>query len=223
MPRAPRRIVTGLPLHIVQRGHDRAECFRSDADRQMYLIALGRALQEAGCDLHAYVLMTNHVHLLVTPRAADSAPRLTISLGRRYARYFNDLHGRTGPLWEGRYRASVIDSDRYFLACSRYIEMNPVRAGMVGHPAEYAWSSYRANALRTDNPWLSPHSCYRALGPGEDARARAYALLFDDDLSSDTITRLRESIRHGIPVSSAIARRGRPRSAPAGPSHPLRK
>ncbi len=218
MPRPPRQIVADMPLHIVQRGHDRAACFRSDIDRQMYLTSLAAALPHAECALHAYVLMTNHVHLLVTPHASDSAARLTIAVGRRYVRYFNDRHARSGPLWEGRYRSSRIDSDRYFLACCRYIETNPVRAGMVRHPAEYPWSSFRAHVLLRDEPWLTPHSLHLALGKDKRAQARAYGQLFDLDIGADTLSRIRQATRRGTSVSQPSPPRGRLKNrSPAPP------
>jgi putative transposase len=165
----------------------------------MYLTTLAGAASQAMCDLHAYVLMTNHVHLLVTPRASNSAALLMIDIGRRYVRYFNDVHDRSGPLWEGRFRSSPVDTDAYFLACSRYIELNPVRAGMVRHPGAYLWSSFRENAIaRRRESWLSPHPCYLELGHDEQARMRAYASLFDHDLPVVTLSRIRQATRGGI-------------------------
>jgi putative transposase len=176
----------------------------------MYLTTLAASLQEAECQLHAYVLMTNHVHLLVTPRTAASAAQLTISIGRRYARYFNDTYERSGPLWEGRYRSSAIDSDVYFLACCRYIEANPVRAGIVTHPGHYEWSSYRANVLQRHEPWLSAHACYLALGAGAHTRAQSYAKLFEQDLGRETLDRIRKATMRGASVSLPAPPRGRP-------------
>src|SRR5262245_9644203 len=130
MPRRPRIHLDGLPLHIVQRGHNRGPCFFGEEDYRSYRHWLGEALVEADCELHAYVLMTNHVHLLVTPSKAEKLPKLLISLGRRYVQYVNRVYGRTGTLWESRYKSSLVQADRYLLACHRYVELNPVRAGM---------------------------------------------------------------------------------------------
>ena len=130
MSRSPRQHLDGYPLHIVQRGHNRQRCFVDEADCAVYLRLLADALGATHCTLHAYVLMSNHVHLLLTPRSAALIPRLLMSLGRRYVPYFNRRYNRTGTLWESRYRSSLVTSDYYLLACHRYIEMNPVRAGL---------------------------------------------------------------------------------------------
>jgi putative transposase len=143
MSRLPRFDLPGIPQHIVQRGNNRLPCFLDDDDRQLYLQCLLSALQRFGCRLHAYVLMSNHVHLLITPDEAGALSRLMHTFSRNYAGRFNHRHGRTGTLWEGRYKACVVGSSRYFLACSRYIELNPVRAWMVARPDDYAWSSWR--------------------------------------------------------------------------------
>jgi len=131
----------------VQRGHNREPCFFSEDDYSSYLHWLGEALSESECALHAYVLMTNHVHLLLTPKKAEAVPRLIISLGRRYVQYINRSYRRTGTLWDSRYKSSLVQAETYLLACQRYIELNPVRAAMVEDPAHYRWTSYRANAL----------------------------------------------------------------------------
>ena len=147
MPRLPRYVLPGVPQHIIQRGNNRQAIFACEDDYSVYLDWLKRAAEQYGLAIHAYVLMTNHVHLLATPDAEDSIGKTLQSLGRRYVQYFNRRYGRTGTLWESRYRATVIDSESYLLACSRYIELNPVRAAMVGEPGEYPWSSYRCNAM----------------------------------------------------------------------------
>lgn len=145
-------------------------CFLDDEDRQRYLQCLLDALARFDCRLHAYVLMDNHVHLLMTPEDAGGVSRLMHTFARNYAVLFNRRHGRTGTLWEGRYKACLIDSESYFLACSRYIELNPMRAWIAADPADYPWSSYRANAGGAFDPLLSPHPCYLALGPDRIAR-----------------------------------------------------
>lgn len=147
MPRRPRIHLDGVPLHIVQRGHNRAPCFFAEEDYFAYLHWLDEALREHGCALHAYALMTNHVHLLLTPAKAAAVPRLIIALGRRYVQYINRSYRRTGTLWDSRYKSSLIQAETYLIDCMRYIELNPVRAAMVDDPAHYRWSSYRANAL----------------------------------------------------------------------------
>ena len=148
MPRRPRIHLDGVPLHIVQRGHNREPCFFGEDDYASYLHWLGEALAELECALHAYVLMTNHVHLLLTPKYAEAVPKLIISLGRRYVQYINRTYRRTGTLWDSRYKSSSVQAEPYLLACQRYIELNPVRAAMVEEPAHYRWTSYRAHALR---------------------------------------------------------------------------
>ena len=147
MPRRPRIHLPGQPIHLVQRGHNRDACFFADEDFLAYLEWLAEALKKSGCALHAYVLMTNHVHLLVTPPSAEALPQLVMSLGRRYVQYINRKYKRTGTLWDSRYKSSLVHADDYLLLYQRYIELNPVRAGMVDDPARYRWSSYRANGL----------------------------------------------------------------------------
>ena len=147
MARKPRFNLPGVPQHVIQRGNNRESCFFDAEDYRCYLDALGHASKQCGCAVHAYILMTNHVHLLVTQERRDGVSAMMQSLGRRYVRYINDRHRRTGTLWEGRYKAALVDSERYLLACYRYIELNPVRAGMVELPGRYPWSSYRYNAL----------------------------------------------------------------------------
>src|SRR5438132_1460907 len=146
MPRRGRLITAGIPLHIVQRGNNRAACFVAENDRSFYLFQLGRALARFDCSLHAYCLMTNHVHLLLTPRSEAACGLLMKHVSQLHSQYMNRKYGRTGGLWEGRFRSSVVQSESYLLACYRYIELNPVRAALVSHPADYDWSSYRVNA-----------------------------------------------------------------------------
>lgn len=178
MPRRPRVHLNDVPLHIVQRGHNREPCFFTEQDYQSYLHWLGEALAESGCALHAYVLMTNHVHLLLTPTKAEAIPKLLISLGRRYVQYINRTYRRTGTLWDSRYKSSLVQAETYLLTCQRYIELNPVRAAMVEDPAHYRWSSYRANGLGQPNARLTPHSLYQALGRTSPERQAAYRALF---------------------------------------------
>ncbi len=194
MARMPRVVVPGVPLHVIQRGNNRQHTFFDDQDYATFLADLGEAAANHGCAVHAYVLMTNHFHLLLTPAEADGPSRLLQAVGRRYVRYVNRKYARTGTLWEGRFRSSPLDSDGYFFACSRYVEMNPVRAGMVADPAAYRWSSFRRNALGGTDAVTTPHPLYLALGSTDRDRQRAYRSLFADRLDADVV----ESIRSGI-------------------------
>ncbi|MGA7181053.1 MAG: transposase [Thiobacillaceae bacterium] len=203
MPRRPRIHMDGVPLHIVQRGHNREPCFFCEADYQAYLYWLGEALNEEQCALHAYALMTNHVHLLVTPARAEAIPRLIIALGRRYVQYINTTYRRTGALWDSRYKSSLIQAETYLLSCQRYIELNPVRAAMVDDPAHYRWTSYRHNALGQANPYLAPHALYRALGPDGKARQAAYRDLFRAQLDGKAIDDIRLALNQNQPLGNA--------------------
>jgi putative transposase len=203
MPRRPRIQLDGLPLHIVQRGHNREACFFCEEDYQSYLYWLGEALGENECALHAYVLMTNHVHLLLTPKKAERIPRIVISLGRRYVQYINRTYRRTGTLWDSRYKSSLIDSDTYLLTCMRYIELNPVRAAMVEDPAHYRWTSYRANALGQSDAKLSAHDVYLALGATPKARQAAYRDLFGSELNAPAIDDIRLALNQNQPLGSS--------------------
>ena len=178
MARLPRFFVKGEALHVIQRGNNREPIFAADGDFRFYLECLTQAASKHGLTLHAYVLMTNHVHLVATPSNEVSLPSTMQSVGRRYVQYFNCRYRRTGTLWEGRYRATLIDSERYLLACMRYVELNPVRASMVRQPAEYGWSSYRANALGAPAAQIVLHEVYLRLGRTPEARQSAYRRLF---------------------------------------------
>src|SRR5574337_770254 len=170
MPRQRRLDLPGVPQHIIQRGNNRQPCFLREQDYRCYLSQLDEAAQAQGCRLHAYVLMTNHVHLLMTPEVVGAVARTMQCLGRRYVQYFNHTYRRSGTLWEGRYRATVIEDEPYLFACLCYIELNPVRAGMVKHPRDYLWSSYHANADGEPDELITPHRLYRALGRTDEER-----------------------------------------------------
>lgn len=228
MPRRPRLHLDSVPQHIVQRGHNRQPCFFAEADYLAYLKWLGEAAQREGCAIHAFVLMTNHTHLLVTPNDAGSISRLAMSLGRRYVQYINTAYGRSGTLWEGRYKSSIVQSEAYLMACMRYIELNPVRAGLCIDPAQYRWSSYRANALGEAASWLSPHPLYASLGQDASTRQSVYRELFDQVLPGKTINNIRLALNQTQPLGNdrfldAIAkatgqrRETRPRGRPAKP------
>ena len=171
----------GHPLHVIQRGYCRVACFLCERDRVAYLHWLGAYAERFGCAVHAYVLMGNHVHLLVTPSRPEGASHLMQALGERYARYFGEAHERSGPLLEERCKALPLRSRRHLLDCMRYIESNPVRAHLVAAPGEYRWSSFRANALGHDDALVTPHSGYYALGRSAASRQAAYRALFQGD------------------------------------------
>ena len=200
MPRRPRIHLDQVPLHIVQRGHNREPCFFADDDYFSYLHWLGEALREAECLLHAYVLMTNHVHLLLTPKQGEAVPKLIISLGRRYVQYINRTYRRTGTLWDSRYKSSLVQAETYLLTCQRYIELNPVRAAMVQDPAHYRWSSYRANGLGQSDARLTPHALYKALGSSATERQAAYRALFRAHLDRDAVDDIRLALNQNQPL-----------------------
>lgn len=197
MPRHARIFLPDQPLHVIQRGNNRQPIFFADEDYRRYLDWLAEAARAHGCAIHAYVLMTNHVHLLVTPRSTDSLPRTMQSLGRRHVRAINAAQGRTGTLWEGRYRAAPIESEVHFLACMRYIELNPVRARIVAHPRDYPWSSYRPHAHGAADALVSDHALYRDLGADAATRQRDYRALFREALDPDFVEALRAATNGG--------------------------
>lgn len=192
MPRRPRFVVPGLPHHVIVRGVNREPIFYSEPDYRSYLGQLRKALVKFECELHAFVLMTNHVHLLISPKHEVGLSKLMQSIGRCYVQYFNFTYKRTGTLWEGRFKSSVVDTERYLLLCYRYIELNPYRAAMVWHPAEYPWSSYRFNALGQGNPLITPHSKYSELGSSASTRQAAYRALFKTEIDEQDIAEIRD-------------------------------
>lgn len=196
MSRRKRFDLPGYPLHVVQRGVDRRACFFSSEDYQAYLNWLLQAARHYQCAIHAYVLMTNHVHLLVTPQVSFGVGRMMQYLGRYYVRYVNHAYGRTGTLWEGRYKASVVGGERYLLACYRYIELNPVRAGMVSDPADYPWSSYRYHAHGEPDGLVREHEIYTRLGPTREVRTSGYRRLFEGELGEDLLAEVRAATQH---------------------------
>lgn len=200
MARRPRLDLAHIPQHVVQRGNDRRPCFFSELDYVRYLDELREITLLEGCQVHAYALMTNHVHLLVTPADAGQVACVMQMLGRRYVRYINDRYHRTGTLWEGRYKACLVDKDDYLLRCYRYIEHNPVRAAMVADPGEYAWSSYACNAFGKADALIRPHATYRALGGTPEARCTAYRemLAAQVDPAELELIRLRLQRQHAL-------------------------
>ena len=207
MARPLRIVLPDQPVHVVQRGHNRQPVFFDTLDYQRYLNDLAYTAKRTACVIHAYVLMTNHVHLLVTPRGTDGLSRLMQSVNRRYVRYINKRFQRRGTLWEGRFKSALIDTDRYLLACSRYIEMNPVRAAMVDTPASYPWSSYRRNALGRQDPVVTPHPLYRMLANTETGQRNAYRELFEDELDENFLTSIRSATQKGEAVGQGRLRR----------------
>ena len=203
MPRRPRIALPGVPLHLIQRGNNRQPCFFETDDYRTYLRWLEEYARASGCAIHAYVLMTNHVHLLLTPRTASSASELMKRLGQRYVQCVNRTYRRSGTLWEGRFRSCLTQEEDYVLACYRYIELNPVRANMVAHPAAYPWSSHRANAEGEPSTLLTPHPLFHALGDEDLARRTAYAELFRHRLKGRLVDEIRAATNGNYALGSS--------------------
>ena len=231
MARYGRYRLAGQPQHVIHRGNNRQSIFFGDDDYRRCLDYLAQAAETHGCALHAYVLMPNHLHLLLTPERAVGLSSMMQSLGRRYTGYVNQVQGRTGTLWDGRFRATVIDSEAYLLTCSRYIECNPVRAGLVAEPGDYRWSSYGANGLGAADPLVQPHGLYRALGGAPAERQATYRALFARAPAEAELAAIRGATNRGWAlggerflgaVEMAAGRpvqprpRGRPRKSAAG-------
>jgi putative transposase len=191
MARLPRFIIPGQPQHVILRGNNRTEIFCAEADYQFYRDKLQDACTTHSCHLHAYVLMTTHIHLLITPNEEQSLSKTIQMLGRYYVQYFNYCYQRTGTLWEGRYKATLIDSENYLLTCMRYIELNPVRANMVAHPSEYPWSSYRHNAVGQLDELITPHTEYQRLDKTAEERQSVYRQLFNHHISEASLSEIR--------------------------------
>lgn len=194
MARKPRFTLPGIPQHIVQRGNNREPCFFTEDDYLRYLEVLGESAAKNGVALHAYVLMTNHVHLLVTPGHEHGISHMMQDLGRKYVRYINMSYQRSGTLWEGRFKASLVDSQAYLLTCMRYIELNPVRASMVSHPGEYRWSSYAYNATDAIDELITPHPLYESLADDVETRRYRYRELFRDHMEDCDIHEIRAAL-----------------------------
>lgn len=195
MARPPRLDLPGIPQHIVQRGNNRMPCFFDAEDRHGYLALLQHGLGRYHVALHAYVLMTNHVHLLVTPAEPRAVSRLMQNLGRAYAQCFNARHGRSGTLWQGRFKSCLVDSDSYVLRCYRYIDLNPVRARMVQAPAAHRWSSYRGNSGARHDPLLTPHPAYLRLAGDAGQRGVAYQAVVRESLSDGELADIRSYLQ----------------------------
>ena len=202
MPRKPRMFIPRVPCHVIQRGNNRDVCFYCDDDYLFYLECLKSACKRYHVTVHAYVLMTNHVHLLMQPDDEVGITRVMQSIGRRYVQYINRSYRRSGTLWEGRFKASLVNAEEYLLACYRYIELNPVRANMVAHPADYRWSSYRFNAEGKQNDWLKPHFIYLSLGLDDKERQYHYRELFKIALDDDLLGNIRLTTQFSMPLGS---------------------
>jgi len=203
MPRRPRLHLPGVPQHVIQRGVDRQPVFFSDDDCRFYLDWLGEYASKRDIVLHAYCLMTNHVHLVLSAPSAGELGGLMQDMGRRYVQYVNRTYHRSGGLWQGRYKASYVQSERYLLACIRYVELNPVRAEMVQAPGEYRWSSYRANALGAEDKLLTIHDQYLALGSTAEERQQAYRDLFATEVDEPAWNLIRTATQQGVVVGDS--------------------
>lgn len=202
MPRPPRTYLSGFPAHVTQRGVNGGDCFFSNGDRVHYLRSLAVACRKYDVAVHAYVLMTNHVHLVMTPSSDTGISSVMQSLGPRYVQYVNRRIGRTGTMWEDRHFGSVVETDRYLLTCYRYVELNPVRAKLTDHPDGYPWSSYQSNAYGEPDPVVTPHESYLNLGPSRAARLKNYRALFEVALSTEDLDAVRTATRFSTPLGS---------------------
>lgn len=225
MPRKPRMYMAGVPCHVIQRGNNREACFFSDDDYSFYLECLKDACERYYVSCHAYVLMGNHTHLLLSPNNEEGISKVMQSLGRRYVQYINKRYKRCGTLWESRHKSSLIDAESYLLSCYRYIELNPVRANMVAHPADYQWSSYRYNAYGENNDLVTEHDVYLSMDPEKESRQIAYRNLFESALPKKLLHEIRNAANFSMPLgenrfkqqieqtlnrSLGYAKRGRP-------------
>ena len=202
MARQPRLTVAAYPHHVIQRGNDRQAIVRDDADRERLLALWQEHARTFKVAIHAWVIMDNHFHLLLTPETDEGLPQMMQAVGRAYVRYFNLRHQRTGTLWEGRYRSNLIESERYLLACMVYIDLNPVRAGMVAQPADYKWSSHRHCIGQASAPWVTPHALFWGLGNTPFAREAAYAELVQAGLAQSEKEQLTQSALSGWALGS---------------------
>ncbi len=193
MPRQLRYFIPHFPQHVIQRGVNGQAVFFEANDYELYLHSLGEAATKFDCQIHAYVLMTNHTHLLLTPGDERSIPLVMKAMGTGYVQPLNKKYGRTGTLWEGRYRASLVQDDAYLLTCYKYIELNPVRAGLVSAPGDYPYSSFAFNADGRSNDLLTPHGIYESLAKTDGARLVAYRRLFSDRVAPEMLSTIRDA------------------------------
>ena len=228
MARQPRLTLAGYPHHVILRGNNRQEVFVDEQDRRVWLELLHLHAQAQQVAVHGYVLMSNHVHLLLTPQTQEGLSRLIQAVGRLYVRGFNRRHGRSGTLWEGRYRSTLLEGERYLLACMAYIDLNPVRAGLVAAPADYPWSSYAHCAGLRNDPMLTPHALYWELGNTPFARDQAYARLVQDAQGSKAQSELGAAMHNrgalgGESFIADLQKRTTQRLTPGRPGRPARK
>ena len=202
MARLARVAPVGVPQHILRRGNNRQVCFGSEEEMKAYLNWLKELSKKHQVDVHAWVLMTNHVHLLCTPWKEQAISRMMQSIGRLYVRYYNYTYQRSGTLWEGRFKSCLVQSERYLLELYRYIELNPVRAGMVDDPSDYSWSSYAINALGVASELPTPHPEYLALGKSKTERLRNYRDLFKAHVGTNQLKEIREHINKGLALGN---------------------
>ncbi len=202
MPRKPRFYLPGVPAHVMQRGHNRNNIFFENKDYREYLKILKKVSDLYKCQIHAYVLMSNHVHLLVTPEQKNSISLMFQSIGRLYVNYINKTYHRSGTLWEGRHKGSIIDTENYFMTCMKYIELNPVRAEIVSDPIDYPWSSYTANGYNKPNAIITKHQLYLSIASSEVNRVEIYRNLFKRTIEKDTLKDIRCSIQSGTPLGN---------------------
>lgn len=195
-------ILPGVAVHVIQRGNNGSVCFRTESDYLVYLAHLRQLAEKYECAVHAYCLMTNHVHLLLTPTVPGACTGLMRDLGQRYVQYFNARHARTGTLWEGRFRSCLVESARYVLGCYRYVELNPVRARMVHHPAAYLWSSHAVNSGRRSDPLIAPHPEFLALSEESESRSAAYRTLCEEPLDAPLQQAIRDATNTGYALAS---------------------
>ena len=200
MARKPRFYIPGVPAHVMQRGHNRDPVFFEEADYLEYLKLFKKVADQCECQIHAYVLMTNHVHFLLTPARSNSISLLFQNLGREYVSYVNKTYQRSGTLWGGRHKGCILDSSSYFLRCMQYIELNPVRAGMVSDPGDYPWSSFKANALGRVSVILTPHKEYLSLSQQVEIRIARYHQLLTLQVEEGCLMDLRNSLQSGTPL-----------------------
>jgi len=205
MPRKARIVVPNTPHHIVQRGHNKQVVFVSDDDYQYYLENVFEWKEQLNCKVHAWCLMTNHIHLIINPgNDMDNLGKLMKRLAGKQTRYVNRLEKRTGSLWEGRYKSSPIETDAYLLACCRYVELNPVRARMVEKPEEYCWSSYQEKIGLKEQDKMDTDACYLSLGETQEQRMARYKRWVESEVSEQEIKSIREAIQRGHPTGSPL-------------------
>ncbi len=202
MPRKPRIYLPGVPSHIVQRGNDRSACFFEEENYLFFLECLEEASERYDVAIHAYVLMSNHIHMLMTSQTVFGISRVMQLLGNRYVQYINKKYRKTGTLWEGRHKASLVDAEQYLLTCYRYIEMNSVRANMVNHPSDYRWSSYHCHATGSSSSIVKDHEVFLRIGPTPDERMHHYRALFRAGLDASDVSEVRKAVAFSAPLGN---------------------